>query len=592
MSIGTLADLLFHVRDVSGGRPDLLTVRFGERREAFSTTDFVRHVHSLALALESRGLAKGDRVAIFSESRPEWHIVDFACQLLGAPTVPLYPALPPAQVGYVLRNSGSRWVFFSDAAKRDLLLELESAFTSPPQMVALESEAAAPGGASLTRLMGEGAARRGEVPIERFRGRLEEDDLASIIYTSGTTGDPKGVMLSHRNLISNVLACGEIFDLGPRDLALSFLPLSHGLQRTVDHLCFYRGTAIHYVPSSHSVPPALREVRPTVLVAVPRVYERAYVRTLARAREDGPMRQKLFRWAVDVGRRHAAALRDGFVGPLLAVERQLAERLVFHEIQQRFGGRMRIAISGGASLGREVVEFFEAVGVPIFEGYGLTETSPMLASNAPDRQRPGSVGKALSEVELRLAEDGEILAKGPGVMQGYWENPEATAASVDDSGWLHTGDVGRIDQSGYLFVTARKQDLLVTAGGESVAPLPIEQALAGRGPIAQAVVVGDERPYLAALLVPDLDQLRTELGDLPPADLVAHPEVVRRVEAVVEEVNTKLGEAEKIRRFTLLEHGFAVERGELTPTGKLRRRVIDLRYAETIARLYSDDSDE
>ena len=589
MSAGTLADLVFHVRDVSSGRPELLSVLLDGRREVLSAADFVRNVHSLALALEGRALAKGERVAIFSENRPEWHIADFACQLIGAPTVPLYPALGRDQAGFMLRNSGARWVFYSGTDKREMLTGLVPTLTASPTLVAFDGAAAAEGGASITRLMGEGAARVGEVPIERFRGRVEEEDLASLIYTSGATGDPKGVMLSHRNLISNMLACGEIFDLTADDLAISLLPLSHGFQRTLDHLCFHRGVAIHYLPNSDDLAPALERERPTVLAAMPAVYEGVYQRARRQVGPKDSAGRKIFHWAIKAGVRRAAAERGGFVGPFLAFQRQLADLLVLRGIRRRFGGRLRFPISGSAPISPEVSDFFDAVGTPLFQGYGLTETSPVLASSAPRQHRPGSVGKALSTVELKVAEDGEILAKGPGVMKGYWANPRATAESVDDSGWLHTGDVGRIDQSGYVFITDRKQDLLLTASGERVAPQPIEKRLSGHDVLAQAVVVGDGRPYLAAILVPDFERLREELPDLaelPDAEVAEHADVQARAKEAVDEVNAELPEAERVVRWRLLEKPLSVERGELTHTGKLRRRVVLQRFADHVAALY------
>ncbi len=584
MSIATLSDLVFHVREISSGRPDLLSTFSAGRREDLSASDFLRSIHSLALALEERGLARGERVAIFSESRPEWHVVDFACQLLGAPTVPLYPALDRQQVGFILRNSGSRWVFFSGAERRALLHALQPTLTSAPELVGLGSGDG--GGISLIRLMGEGAARIGNVPIERFRGRVSEEDLASVIYTSGATGDPKGVMLSQRNLISNVLACGEIFDLSPADLAVSLLPLSHGLQRTMDHLCLHRGSAIHYAPANEDVSATLRRERPTVLAAVPAVYERAYRRTWEQARRKGPVGRKVFAWAIAAGKRHATAEREGFVGPLLALRRRLADLMVLGGIRRSFGGRLRLPVSGGASLAPEISDFFEAVGTPLFQSYGLTETSPMLTSNAPRRHRAGSVGKALPEVQLKVAEDGEILARGPSVMKGYWENPGATAESLDDSGWLHTGDVGSIDRSGYVFITDRKRDLLVTTRGERVAPQPIETRLTSHRLLDQAVVIGDGQPHLSALLVPDFELLAADLGELPAAELALHPEVQRRVGEIVGEINAELLEAERLGSWLVLDRPLSVEQGEITHTGKLRRRVVAQRYAEQIAVLY------
>ena len=588
MSIQTLSDLVFHLRDLSTGRPDLLTVRWPVRRESVSSADFLRGIHSLVLALEEHGLERGDRVAIYSETRPEWHTVDFACQLLGLVSVPLNPDLESKQLGFILRNSGSRWVFYSDLAKREMLLRLESSLTVPLQLVAFESDAAIPGGLTLTSLLGKGAARRGDVPLERYRGATGASDLATLLYTAGTTGDPKGVMLSQSNLVANFKACGEVFELGSNDLALAFLPLSHGFQRTIDHLCFYRGVPIHYVPAMEQVPEALREMKPTLLAAVPAVYERAYQRTLTMVRQQSPFRQRLFHWAIGAGRRYISAARGGLIGPILALERRLAKRLVYRDIRRRFGDRLRFAISGGGPMSAEVGEFFQIVGVPLYQAYGLAEISPLLASNAPRQQRPGSVGKALADVELKVAEDGEILAKGPGLMQGYWENSDASAASVDESGWLHTGDVGHIDQSGYLFVTDRKKNLLILADGRQVAPQPIEKLLTSRGLFRHAVVVGDDGPFLGALLIPDFEFLRQEFGDLSSEELAAHPEVLNRAEALVAEANHRLVEADQIRRFHLLERDLSVERGELTSSGKVRRRVVIQRCAVQIAGLYTE----
>lgn len=583
MTIRDLNALVFHIRETSAGRPDLLEVSHAERSETLSTTEFLRSVHSLALALEARGLRKGDRVAIFSENRPEWHIVDLACHLLGAPTVPLLPGLPRDQLAFVLRNSGCRWVFFSGDDKRKMLLGILGSLTVVPFLVPMEASAERGEGVTITStlLMGEGAARLGEVPIERFRGRVDEDDLASIIYTSGTTDDPKGVMLGHRNFVSNILACAEIFPVGPEDSSLSFLPLSHVFQRTVDYLCFYRGLRIHYVPFFDDVPAALRAERPTVMAAAPAVYERAHHRAQARIREQSAFRRRFSEWALAVGRRHAVASREGLIGPLLALQRLLADRVELRHHRERFGGRLRFAISGGAPLAPDAESFFEAIGIPILQGYGLTETSPVLSTNRPESLRPGSVGKPISDVELRIAEDGEILVRGPGVMQGYWQNETATAASVDNSGWFRTGDLGRMDKSGYIFITDRKRHLLVLEGGEKVAPRPIEMLLVREGLVSQAVLVGEGRPWPGALLVPSPELLASAESS------EGEPSLRDRVQEHVEQVNEQLPESHRIRAFHLLDRPLGQEEGELTPTFELRRRTLHQRYAEVIEGLYS-----
>lgn len=587
MSIRTLSDLVFYLRESPAASSNPVSVRWPEQRESISRTDFLRGIHSLLLALEARGLTPGDRVAIYSESRPEWHVVDFACQVLGLVTVPVDPGLSTRHLGFILRNSGCRWVFFSDLEKRDRLLELQGQLTKPIQLVAMDIEAKAPGGLTLTGLQGEGAPRLGEAPLERFRGRCGEGDLATLLYTAGTTGDPKGAMLSQWSLVSNILACEQVFDLGPKDHALSFLPLSHSLQRTIDHLCFYRGAPVHYVPSIEQVPEALLALRPTLVAASPRVYEGAFRQARQKVQEESLLRRLLFHWASDIGKKYQTVSRDGFVGPVLALQRMVADLLVFRRIRRSFGGKLRIAISSGGPLAANASDFFHWVGLPIYQGYGLAEISPLLTSNVPGSERPGSVGKVLADLDLRVGKDGEILARGPSVMLGYWENQKETDASIDDSGWVHTGDIGRIDQSGYLFITDRKQAVLITAEGRHVAPLPIEMQLVSYGIFTHAIVVGEGWPFLGALLVPDVGWLRARYGDLPAEELLELPEVQQQIAAIVERVNANLPTAEKIGGYRLLTDGLSVERGELTPSLKVRRQVVIRHYAELIRSIYS-----
>lgn len=598
----TLGDLVLRLRSVAGGRGELVSVTWegeGEgaslRRESLSTSDFVRNVHSLAVALDDRGVRRGERVAIYSENRPEWHVTDFACQLLGVATVPIHAEFTSEQVAFVLRNSGSRWIFYSDNVKKSKLEELRQAVTEMPVAIAFDGQAVFetgaqgdPGGApSFTRLLGEGAERLSDVPLERFRGRSQPEDLASVLYTSGTTGDPKGVMLSHRNFLSNVRGCAEVFDVGADDLALSFLPLSHVFQRTVDLLCFHQGVSIHYVPRTVDVPAALRRCRPTLMAAAPVVYERAWKRTFELLEEKSALGRRIFDWALQAGKRYVSASRDGFIGPALMLQRALAQRFVFREVQERFGGRLRFAISGGAPLASEVADFFDAVGIPLYQGYGLTETSPVLATNHPKGQRPGSVGRALSDVELRIAEDGEILVRGPGVMKGYWQDQAATAASINESGWFRTGDVGRVDRSGYLFVTDRKRDLIVTSEGHNVAPRPIETLLAADEFFDQAVVIGDGRPFIGALLVPNRERIASLATEAESPHLLADPGVLRAVQERIDAVNERLAASHRIGAWTLLAEPFRVEDGTLTPTQKARRREIQRRCADEIEAMYA-----
>ncbi|MEM9557058.1 MAG: long-chain fatty acid--CoA ligase [Acidobacteriota bacterium] len=582
--IETLSDLFFRIREVSAGHTDLLTLHRAESLETQSTTDFVRSVHSLALALDDAGVAAGDRIAIWSETRPEWHVVAFACHLLAAPTVPIHPGVTADELAWALRNSGARWIFVADGAKLDILATLASTLTAPPRVVTFDPVSAAePSATTLTRLLGQGARRLGEVPIERYRGRAGAEDLASLLYTSGTSGEPKGVMLSHRNLVSNVLACDRVFPLQGDDVALAFLPLSHIFQRTVDHLCFYRGVRLVMVPDPDDVGAALERHRPTVMAAAPELYERAWRRLRRDEADAAPPRRALVRWALEIGARYAEATRGGFIGPLLSLQRALANRLVLRRVRERFGGRLRLAISGGAPLAPEIGELFEAAGLPLYEGYGLTETSPVLTTNHPDGQRRGSVGQALSDVELRIAEDGEILVRGPNVMQGYWQSPDATAASIDSSGWFRTGDIGRLDQSGYLFVTDRKRDLLVLSNGHNVAPRPIEALLRADELIEQAVVVGDGRPHAAALLLPDTGRLTARLDTDSWRD---DPRTTEAIQAVVDRVNERLAKPNRLRSWGILARALSREDDELTPTLKIRRKAVHRHFADQIEALY------
>jgi long-chain acyl-CoA synthetase len=416
---------------------------------------------------------------------------------------------------------------------------------------------------------------------------VDPDDLASLIYTSGTTGDPKGVMLTHRNFTSNLLACAELFPLTPRDVALCLLPLGHAFERTAAHLYFYSGASIHYVDSAERIPAALRRVRPTVLVSVPRLYERAYQRARAEAARKPQLLRKLFAWALEIGSRRAAARANSFVGPLLWIQHAVARRLVLRPAQQRFGGRLRLAICGGAPLARSVEVFFQAAGLDLYQGYGLTETSPVLSVNHPGAFRLGSVGRPVAGVQLRFADDGEILVKSPGLTPGYWKNEQATAEALDPDGWFHTGDIGYADDDSFLFITDRKGELLLTSGGKNVSPQPIERLLTSSPLIAQAVVVGHGYPFLAALLVPDFEQLARLVGDDLPSSLAENPRTVETLAQAVREVNRKLAEHERLRRFKVLRRELSVEGQELTPTLEIRRQVVAERYGSQIEALYS-----
>ena len=596
--IRTLADLPFHV---SGRfpKPVLLRRCVGEGFEDRSSREVFDDIRDLSLGLEGVGVRAGDRVAILADSRPEWTITDLATLTAGAVTVPVYATLPAGQVGYILADSGARVVVVEDdvqAAKvreeRHRLPELETVI-----VIDRGAEAVQSGEHSLAEVVDRGHRR---LIRENALGRLykdrsqsiEPDALATIIYTSGTTGYPKGVMLSHHNLVANIVDVDQAIDITDDDTALSFLPLSHVFERMVVYLYLFKGATIAFAEAIDTLGRDMQQVRPTVMTGVPRVYEKLRTRIIDAVAAAPRVRQGLFAWAVGVG--HAASsarLAGREPGLLTRAQEGVADRLVLSKIRARMGGRLRFVVSGSAPLGREVIEFLYAVGLPVVEGYGLTETSPVLTTTPLGAARIGTVGTALARVELQIAADGEILARGPNVMVGYYNNPEATAAVMRD-GWFHTGDIGRIDADGYLSITDRKKELIVTAGGKNVAPQPIEGLLKRDPLVAEAVLVGDRRRFVSVLLVPDFPLLteRLAVNGLAPgtlAELVSRQDVRKVFQPIVDQANSELASYEQVKRFALLPAEFSVATGELTPTLKVKRRVVEERWKDAIEEIYA-----
>ncbi len=580
----TLRDLFEYVVATHPARKELLRIRAGRGWRSLTVKEFEKATRECAARLANAGVGRGDRVALFAENRPEWHVVDFACHLLGAVLVPLYATLLAPQVRYIVEDSGSMLLLVSGKDRVRTGLEAAEGLEGV-RVVGLDSGLA------------EGLPGLEELPLPRKKvpevpAPVTASDLASIIYTSGTTGEPKGVMLSHGNFTSQVNAVKALYPITERDITMSFLPLSHVFERTVDYVFFYFGSQINYVESIERVPTQLTEIRPTIMVSVPRLYERSYIKILAKISQEGGAKKRLFDWGLRVGRRvREAAWHHEAASAFQRGQYAVARSRIFSKVVERLGGRLRFSISGGAPLAREVAEFFDIVGVPILQGYGLTESSPVIAANRVEANRLGSVGLVLPGVEVRIAPDGEILCSGPNVMLGYWNQPEATAETVDADGWLHTGDVGYLDGEGFLFITDRKKDIIVTSGGKNVAPQPIEGRLGATPYIAQAVLMGDKYPYLTALIVPNFENLQTHLESLgvrglDHAAMAARPETSGLIEETVKTVNAGLAAHERIRRFTVLSREFSQEEGELTPTMKVRRRVVSERYREAIAAMY------
>jgi long-chain acyl-CoA synthetase len=603
--VRTIADLPFHTM---GRFPKGMLM--GRCREGsivgLSTQEVFQRIRELSLGLLSFGVTTGDRVAIMSESRPEWVMSDMAILGLGAVTVPIYPTLTAPQARYILTDCGARLIIVSTRQQaekiqeiRHLVPELEAVIvmdgeSDPRASVLSLDDLARRGDAQINAEWGTGKAYR-----DRAKG-VRPEQLATIIYTSGTTGEPKGVMLTHRNLVSNLYAAREVLDLTAEDVALSFLPLSHSFERMASFLYLFTGTTMIFAQNMETIGRDIGVVRPTMITAVPRVYEKMQGRIVEKGQSGSPAKVRIFNWAMGVGRTRArATLRGRRVGPLTAIQSRLADRLVFSKIRQGVGGRLRIAVSGSAPLSASVLEFFTGVGLPIIEGYGLTETSPILTVNPPSALRLGSVGRPVRDVELRIAPDGEILARGANVMLGYYNKPEETGAVLED-GWFHTGDIGVIGADGYLSITDRKKDLLVTSGGKKIAPQPIENTLKRSPLVSEAVILGDRRNYAVALIVPDFAGLERRLRDLgrPPslADgsnpdaerraLIARDDVVGLYEELVNGINRDLSQFERIKKFALLPREFSIDSGELTPTLKVKRRVVEEKWKDVIEGLY------
>lgn len=580
----TLRDLFEHVVASHPPRKVLLRIRHAKGWREYTVKEFEKATRELAGKLHRAGVRRGDRVALFCENRPEWHLIDFACHLRGAVSVPLYATLPAHQVRYIVADSDAALLFVSGRQRAATVLEAVADLRGV-RVVGID-----PGLAEGLECIADlpGPAKNDPPP----HVELVEEDLASLIYTSGTTGDPKGVMLTHRNFINQINTLAPLFPITEKDISMSFLPLSHVYERTVDYVFFHAGTQINYVESIERVPTQLTEIRPTVMVSVPRLYERSYIKIIARIQQEGGAKKRLFEWAMRVGRQvKEAEWRGQRPGAFARGQYAVAKARIFSKILERLGGRLAFTISGGAPLAREVAEFFDIVGLPILQGYGLTESSPVIAANRLAANRLGSVGKVLPGYEVRIAADGEILARGANIMKGYWGKPEMTAEVIDAEGFLHTGDVGYLDADGYLFITDRKKDLIVTSGGKNIAPQPIEGRLGATPYIAQSVVVGDRYPYLVALIVPNFENLEAYLRErgfqrLSRDEMASHPETEKLIADAVRSVNQELAVHERIRRFAVLAREFSIEEGELTPTMKVRRRVVGERYRDRIERMY------
>lgn len=598
---GTVVDLFLEATARFASRP-----AFRSRGETewsdVSYGEVAEGVAHLAAALRGTGLVRGDRAVILSENRVEWALADYACLSAGVVDVPIYPSLTAPQMRHIVNDSGARLAFVSDAVQLGKLEEIRAECPRLESVVVFDPPSSAPPGTVSWSGFMQAGADAGESP-EHFREEAERarpEDVATILYTSGTTGDPKGVMLTHGNLHSNVLVCVEVVPIGETDSTLSFLPLSHVFQRMAECLFFHVGCPVAYARSIEFVTEDLKEVRPTVAVSVPRLYEKVY----ASVRAAGGLQGRIVEWSIRAGLRWADAQLAGRTPDLATrLRHRVADRVLFGKIRAAVGGRLKLFVSGGAPLSPEINRFFFAAGLTILEGYGLTETSAVLNVNSlrdfPRNFRVGTVGRPVPGTEERIAEDGEILVRGVQVMKGYYNLPDRTAEAIDPDGWFHTGDIGEIDEDGFLRITDRKKDIIVTAGGKNIAPQPIENVLRKNRFVDQPVLIGDRRKFIVLLVAPDFEALEAwarEAGEAEAA--VAGPrallEVPRVQEFLCDQVLGELGHLSRVetpKKLLLLDRGFTIEDGTLTPTQKVKRRVVEARYAGQIDALYRKENE-
>jgi long-chain acyl-CoA synthetase len=562
--------------------------------EPISSQELLRRVSGLAQTLVELGVKSGDRVAIFAPNCPEWHTADFAISGSGGVTVPVYFNESPERMAYILNHSEAQILFIAGASQLEKFLQVRDQLKFVQNVIVCSEATTVP----MEFLRYEtliGGAGDAEIAAYRLRAaQVLPTQLASIIYTSGTTGEPKGVMLTHTNFSSNVSdSCGDLQLKPENDVAISFLPLAHVYGRMLDYVYIFQGCPVAYVEAVENVAQALIEVKPTILAAVPRFFEKIYAKLMEQGSKTTGAKRKIFDFAMQTAR-EGAPWRCGEkpAGLVLRCKWAIADQLVYSKIRKGTGGRLRIVLSGGAPLSKDLAEFFWAVGIPIYQGYGLTETSPVLTNNHP-QNRVGSSGRPIPNVQLRIAPDGEILAKGPCIMQGYYRAPEATREVLSEDGWFSTGDIGYLDKDNYLFITDRKKDLLKTAAGKFIAPQPLENSLKTSPYILNAMVVGDKRKFIVALVVANPVTVGARLAEeglhfASNGELAAHPRVHALLEEEVRRLTAHLAQYESIKRIAVLPEDFTFDNGSLTFTMKLKRRVVETQYREEIERLYAD----
>jgi long-chain acyl-CoA synthetase len=590
----TIPQLFVHLTD-SFKKPALLLYKKDGRYTPISTDEVRQTVTRIALGLRDQGVRHGDKVILLAENGPWWVMTDYAIICLGAVTVPVYTSLVPEQIKYIINDSDAKVVVVSDRRLWEKIALIKGDLLQVNTFISLEAAPPAPDVLPLSRVEERGAKVALENPsiFLQIANAVRPEDIASIIYTSGTTGVPKGVMLTHGNFVSNVETLASIIEFGPSDIDLSFLPLSHVLERLGTFAFLSRGTTMAYAESIETVAENLVELRPSIMISVPRLFEKIYSRVMETVLTGSFIKKKIFTWAVSVGR--ACGARRLLNQPLTRPQERklrLSHKLVFSKILEKTGGRVRFFVSGGAPLAKDIAEFFYAMGLFVLEGYGLTETSPVIAVNTFANLRFGTVGKPIPCVEVKIASDGEILVKGPNVMKGYYKKPAETQEALVD-GWLHTGDIGYLDRDGFLVITDRKKDLIVTSGGKNIAPQPIENQLKQNPYILNAVVLGSRRKFVSALIVPNFEKLEEyakgqNIPYVNRRDLIHNETLLRFLGAEVDRATPNLAPYEKIKKIAVLERDFEIEKGEITPTLKVKRNIVEEKFKDVIDTLYRE----
>ncbi|MBD3290227.1 AMP-binding protein [candidate division KSB1 bacterium] len=594
MAVTTLVDMFLDVTNRFGSKTSFMEKIDGEY-QGFTYDELAGKVRQFALGLASLGVKHGDRVALMSENRIQWVISDLGILSLGATNVPIYPTITPEQIRYILKDAEVRLIIVST---KELLEKVLAIFDDLPKLEKIIYMEDTPQQADYLipydDIYKMGAEFEKDHPkyYDDAVSKIQPDDLCGIIYTSGTTGAPKGVMLTHDNILSNVQSGLKVLNINEKDTFLSFLPLCHSFERMAGlYIPICAAAKVAYAESVDTVVDNLSEVHPTIMTSVPRMFEKIYSGVMANAQAGSPLKQKIFCWAVATGGKYADAKAAGKVPAFLNFKYNLATKLVFSKLHEKVGGKLRYFISGGAPLVRDIAEFFNKAGILILEGYGLTETSPVIAVNKEEKNKFGTVGPALPGVEVKIADDGEILTRGPHVMKGYYKNPDATSEMIDADGWLHTGDIGQLDDEGYLSITDRKKNIIVTSGGKNVTPASIENVLISSQYIEQIMVVGDRRKFLSALIVPSFDALKKYADEngisyKDQNDLVVNEQIHEMMDKMIRETTAHLARFEQIKKFALLPKELTIEAGEITPSLKVKRKVVEEKYSDMIERMY------